>query len=239
MSVKTTFKRYEFKYILTKEQYNKLLYVINNYMKRDDYGKHRISNIYFDTADYKIIRHSLEKPKYKEKLRARIYGQPSEDKTVFIELKKKFNGVVYKRRITAPMKEAMNYMFEGKELEKKSQILSEINYFRSLYSDLIPKVYLAYDREAYFSEDDDNFRITFDSNIKMRDIKINFNESKEDNIILKDGQRILEVKTSMGLPTWLLEFFTENKVYKTSFSKYGTAYTDFILKDKLEYFRGA
>ncbi len=225
----TNFKRYELKYILTVEQYETLLKQMPSDIKLDSYGRHKISNIYFDTEDYRIIRHSLDKPKYKEKLRVRCYGEPSEDATAFIELKKKFGGVVYKRRIYSQQNKVFAYLCGGADTVEESQILSEIDYFKNCYDDIKPKVYLSYEREAYFSTQDENFRLTFDFNIKARDSEVSLYSSECDMEVLSDEYVLLEVKTVMGLPSWFLEFLSENFIYKTSFSKYGTAYKRYFM----------
>ncbi len=230
MAVQTIFKRYELKYKLDKRQYSLLTQCMQGKMELDEYARHKISNIYFDTDDYRVIRFSLEKPNYKEKLRLRIYGTPSEENPAFIELKKKYDGVVYKRRILDSQKNALSYLSNGYTNEN-SQMHKEINYFINTYDDLLqPKIYLSYEREAFFSKDDENFRMTFDFNIKMRDKNVSlYDDEKEDVKILDDDYVLLEVKTAQGLPFWLIKFLNENEIYKTSFSKYGTAYNRFLL----------
>ncbi len=227
--MQTNFKRYELKYILTTQQYEMLLSQLPSDMTLDGYGRHKISNIYFDTEDYRIIRHSLEKPKYKEKLRVRCYGEPSEDATAFIELKKKFNGIVYKRRVYSEQNKVFAYLCEGADTVEQSQILNEIDYFKNSYSQLKPKVYLSYEREAFFSTADENFRLTFDFNIMARDSDVTLYRSDDDREVLSCEYVLLEVKTVMGLPSWFLEFLSENRIYKTSFSKYGTAYQTYFM----------
>ncbi len=229
--MKTNFKRYELKYMLTKNQYELLLAAMPEDMQRDEYGRHKISNIYFDTEDYRIIRNSIEKPRYKEKLRVRCYGQPSDDSTAFVELKKKFNGVVYKRRIYDNQKKVLSYFCNNAGLVEKSQILNEIEYFKNSYDGIKPKVYLSYDREAFFSTQDKNFRLTFDFEIKTRNTNISLYSSPEDKEIIGKEYVVLEVKTALGLPLWFLKFLETNGIYKISFSKYGTAYKRYFLED--------
>ncbi len=239
MSVQTIFKRYELKYKLTRQQHADLCDYMQGFMKLDDYGRHKISNIYFDTDDYRVIRHSLEKPKYKEKLRLRIYGTPNDAKPAFIELKKKYDGVVYKRRISANQNEALAYLFDGKQVEAPTQIHKEIDYFIDSYENLLmPRVYLSYEREAYYCEEDENFRMTFDFNIKMRETNVSLYDDESDTKVLEDEYVLLEVKTAQGIPFWLLEFFNKNRIYKSSFSKYGTAYNTFLLPQILNEQRG-
>ncbi len=225
----TKFKRYELKYILTKKEYEILLDKMPRDMKLDKYGRHKISNIYFDTEDYRVIRQSLEKPKYKEKLRVRCYGEPSEESTAFIELKKKFNGVVYKRRIYSKQGKVFDYLCKGVDSVEHSQILKEIDYFKRSYENIKPKVYLSYEREAFFSTLDKNFRLTFDFNIVARNSDVSLYRSEKDREVLGKEYVLLETKTVMGLPRWFLEFLSENGIYKTSFSKYGKAYKKYFM----------
>ncbi len=237
MAVQTTFKRHELKYKLTTKQYNKLLIAMNEHMKLDEYGRHKISNIYFDTNDYRVIRNSIEKPKYKEKLRLRVYGEPKEESLAFIELKKKYNGVVYKRRIATTKLKACSYLCKGEKMENQCQITKEVDYFKECNKGILPKVYLSYEREAYFSPSDENFRMTFDFNIKMRENNISIYASDEDNIVLDTDYILLEVKTVQGLPFWFLRYLNQNQIFSTSFSKYGTAYNTYILPKLLDEFR--
>lgn len=229
MAIQNTFKRYELKYKLTPAQYELLCAHMEGHMQMDEYGHNKISNIYFDTPDYRIIRESIEKPKYKEKLRVRCYGQPSDDKPAFIELKKKYNGIVYKRRITANQDKALTYLCSEDGFPEETQISREISYFTHSFDAINPAVYLSYEREAFFGLEDSSFRITFDFNIKMRDDHVSFEEYPSDRAVLGDDTVLMEVKTTAGLPLWFLEFLSEHKIYKTSFSKYGTAYSKYIM----------
>lgn len=147
--VQEVFQRYEKKYRITREQYNQLICRMITRMEADIYGKHTICNIYFDSPEYELIRTSLEKPIYKEKLRLRSYGIPSDEDTVFLELKKKYNGVVYKRRVPMKLREARKYLYYGIKPEADSQILREIDYAMQVYQPK-PMVYLAYERIAFY-----------------------------------------------------------------------------------------
>lgn len=231
MSYQTIFKRYELKYLITKEQQRELYQRMIEYMEADKFGKSTINNIYFDTPSKLLIRRSLDKPKYKEKLRVRSYGVANEDSTVFIELKKKYNGIVYKRRIDMNEQMAMDYLVHRIPIETPSQITKEIDYFFDFYKDVEPSVVLSYEREAFFGKTDKNFRMTFDENILSRDYNISLTEGVYGESVLKKGLVLLEVKTAFGFPKWLLDFFSQNKIYKISFSKYGRAYHQMLEKE--------
>lgn len=224
-----TFERYELKYLISTKEYKELKALLGQYMNEDFYGKSSISNVYFDTPDKLLIRRSLESPCYKEKLRVRSYGIAQNDSSVYIELKKKYKGVVYKRRIELNECVAADYLLRGIQPANTSQISREIDYFVQLYQTIEPAVFLSYQREAFIGREDSGFRMTFDQNILARDHDMDLTTGAYGHTILPRGQILLEVKTALGLPRWLLDFFSENNIYKTSFSKYGKAYTDFLL----------
>ena len=203
MAYQMTFKRYELKYLLNRQEKEKVLDRMAPYMKLDKYGRTTIRNLYFDTDSFRLIRRSMEKPVYKEKLRIRSYRQVGPMDEVFVELKKKYQSVVYKRRLVLPEAEVMKSFQEGKPLPVKSQIGDEIEYFRNYYGTLHPVVFLSYEREAYYAFDGSDFRITFDENILYRHQNLSL-ESKVYGIPLLDkGQTLMEIKTSGGIPLWM------------------------------------
>lgn len=228
MAFQTVFKRYELKYILTKGQKEKVLAAMEPYMKLDKYGRTTIRNIYFDTDSFLLIRRSIEKPVYKEKLRIRSYAQASSDSTVFVELKKKFKHVVYKRRISLPEHEAMEWVCKEKHCDNKTQISDEVDYFIDYYETLKPAVFLSYEREAYYTREKSDFRVTFDDNILCRREKLSLTEPVYGEPLLPPDMVLMEIKCSGGIPLWMVNVLSEEHIYKTSFSKYGTAYKTMI-----------
>ncbi|MBE6733059.1 MAG: polyphosphate polymerase domain-containing protein [Ruminococcaceae bacterium] len=228
MAFQTVFKRYELKYMLTTEQKKRVLAAMEQYMKLDKYGRTTIRNLYFDTDTYLLIRRSIEKPTYKEKLRIRSYGKADADSTVFVELKKKFKHVVYKRRISLPEAEAVKWLSGEKHTDKYTQISNEIDYFMGLYGTLHPTVFLSYEREAYYSNDGNDFRVTFDDNILCRQEGLSLQADTYGTPILPEGKVLMEIKCNGGIPLWMTEVLSKEKIYKTSFSKYGTAYRTLI-----------
>lgn len=223
MDIKNTFKRYELKFMLTTPQYRQLRTLMQKYMQGDEFGKSTICNLYFDTPDYLLIRHSIEKPLYKEKLRLRSYGTSNENSTVFAELKKKYKSVVYKRRISMTERDAISFLVERRKFDD-SQIAKEIEYFLDFYENPVPRVYLSYEREAFFSKTDSDFRMTFDRNILWRDYDLSLCKGAYGEPVIGKDRVLLEVKTAAAIPMWLTLFLSENHIYKTSFSKYGTVY---------------
>ena len=227
MGFKTVFKRYELKYLITDMQKEIILRAMDGNMVPDEYGRTTIRNLYFDTPTYRLIRESIEHPLYKEKLRIRSYAQAEHDSTVFVELKKKFDGVVYKRRIALPEAEAMAWTSGKCHTQESSQIVREIYYFMSYYGELCPAVFLSYDREAYFSHDGD-FRITFDDNILTRSHDLSLTSPVYGDAILPAGLTLMEIKCGGAIPLWLAHALSNEGIYKTPFSKYGNAYREYI-----------
>ena len=228
MAYQATFKRHEIKYLLTQGQKEAVLAVMEPYMRLDKYGAATIRNIYMDTDDFRVIRRSLEKPEYKEKLRIRSYCWATPEAEVFIELKKKYKSVVYKRRLSLPWEAVEDSFVNGRPLPVDSQIGKEIEYFRSFYYRLRPRIFLSYEREAHFAVDGSDLRITFDKNILYRENDLSLCGEIYGNEIMGDGLCLMEIKTSGGMPLWLSHLLTEQSLFKTSFSKYGTAYRDMM-----------
>ena len=223
---KSIFKRYERKYLLTEEQYKALLERLPELAKIDRYGESTVMNLYYDTPDYRIISRSIEKPPYKEKLRIRCYGVPGEDSVSFLELKKKYKKVVYKRRIALPYREAVAHMEEGQPFREVTQIGKEIDYFRTMYPDLERGMVIIYERTAYEGIADPDLRITFDRNIRYRERgpECDLTRGSEGTQLLLPGQRIMEVKVPQAMPLALVRILNELAIYPHSFSKYGQAY---------------
>ena len=165
----------------------------------------------------------MEKPKYKEKFRVRCYGEPNAESDYFLEIKKKYKGIVNKRRIVMKPQEAKAYLENGEKPREQSQIFREVDYVWNHYQ-LIPKIYLAYDRIALFGKEDAEFRVTFDQNIRSRDFALTLEKDTETTKLLKDGYYLMEVKISNAMPLWFVKILTELEIRSTSFSKYGNVY---------------
>lgn len=228
MAYQTVFERYEFKYLLTPRQESALERALEEHMLRDSHGRATIRNVYFDTPTYRLIRHSLEKPAYKEKLRLRAYHRPEAQEDVFIELKKKYRCVVYKRRLALASAVAEDCLLRGAPLPGDSQIAREIDYFRSYYGQLRPAAFLSYEREAFAACEGD-LRMTLDRNILFRREDLRLDSEIYGAPLLEEGQALLEIKTGGGMPLWLTNVLTRERVFRTTFSKYGTGYCSFIL----------
>lgn len=234
MSIQQNFKRYELKFLMTKQQQEKILDCMRFYMKPDEYGRVTIRNIYYDTDSFRLIRRSLEKPVYKEKLRVRSYRQTGLDEKVFVEIKKKYKSIVYKRRIMMEQRQAFAALSRQITFPDKSQIGCEIAAFVDHYETLMPAVFLSYEREAYYHLWDPDFRVTFDENILYRRSALSLNGGVY-GFPITDGDTVLmEVKTKDAMPLWMTEELSKNKIYKTSFSKYGAAYTDICIRRREE-----
>ena len=218
-----TMKRYELKYILTREQHEFLKRELVGHMEVDQYGLTSIASIYYDTPDYRLIRTSIEKPDFKEKVRLRSYGLSKPGDKVFLELKRKAYKLVYKRRVVTT-EDSVNRFFnyEG-DITADGQIAREINYFRNYYHLLTPAILIIYDRTAYFEPNGD-LRITMDENARYRTKDLNLVTSMEGDLLLPPGSVILEIKVQQAMPLWLTDILSRGKIYKSSFSKVGAAY---------------
>lgn len=222
MGVCDKFKRYELKYMLSVSQYNLIKEAMSCYMHGDKFGESDICNLYCDTSDFLLARRSIEKTFYKEKLRIRSYGVATEKSDIFVEIKKKFDSVVYKRRILTDEKNAVDILTD--KAGYNSQIEKEIVYFTKLYPGIRPQIYISYRREAFFGKEDNDFRMTFDRNILWRNYDLSLQKGIYGSPVIAEDMVLMEIKTAAAIPLWLVKLLSENKIYKTSFSKYGTAY---------------
>ena len=224
------FKRKEIKYLLSREKRNALLPILEAHMEPDAFAHSSISNLYYDTPDFRMVRRSLEKPMYKEKLRLRSYGTPENTSTVFPEIKKKAMGIVYKRRISLPYQEAVSFL-SGRQIASTDmcdgttrQILHELDWMLASYENLAPRVFLSYERDSYKGGSDPSLRLTLDQDILFRTDRLDLREGAFGEAILLPDQTLMEVKISNAAPLWLAQALSEIGIFPVSFSKYGRAY---------------
>lgn len=237
------FKRTEMKYRLDRGQRRFLEATISQHMHKDEFGASKISSLYYDTPDFALIERSLDKPLYKEKLRLRVYGTLSPLSPAFVELKKKFKGVVYKRRVMLSLRAAQAF-FEGTRYEeacrvfpllqpeaqeqsflpRTTQIAREIAFAVKRYEGLAPSYLITCTRQAYAAPEGSELRITFDDKLACdRDVCDLLQPSRPSPLLLP-GESIMEVKNAGPLPFWLVRALNEANARPQSFSKYGHAY---------------
>ncbi|MDO5481093.1 MAG: polyphosphate polymerase domain-containing protein [Candidatus Saccharibacteria bacterium] len=234
MLINQVFRRTEVKYLLSPEEYERFLAIVKPNLKKDKYFRGTNCSVYFDNDEKYIAIHSLEKPLYKEKVRVRSYGVPGENDTVFIEIKKKFSGVGSKRRIPVRTKDFQRYLETGELLTntiEDDQIKKELDYCWDFYQ-LKPVVYIAYDREAYCDENNPNFRVTFDQNIRYRTKDLELTKGDRGIKYFQDGSVIMEVKALGGFPLYFVRALSRLKIYPTKFSKYNKVMNVLINKEK-------
>lgn len=225
------FRRVEKKYIIGGEQKRKLIELIGRYLTPDLHGVSTICSLYLDTPDYRLIRNSIDAVSYKEKLRIRSYGIPDSDSRVFFEIKKKFEGVVYKRRVAMSCADAIKYTHDG-VLPAEGQIMNEIDWLMHFYGMPLPRIAILYEREAYDVEGHQGLRITFDRSVRYRDHDLLSKSDSSDVPILAADRSVFEVKTEAAMPMWLSAALEKCSIYPASFSKYGTAYIDMLNENK-------
>lgn len=222
MSYRTVFERAEQKYLLTPSQYEAVLREIAERMEPDEYGEQTVRNLYWDTPDFRIIRRSLEKPVYKEKLRLRCYARVGEGDTVFLELKKKYKGIVYKRRLPMTLRQSRD---PSRFLAGKTEpIPRELSVALQKWREGAPRCYLCYLRSAFFDREDPDFRITFDRDLRYRFADLRLESDPSGERILPADRVLMELKAGGGIPLWAVRLLSREKIYPVSFSKYGEAY---------------
>lgn len=223
-----SFARVETKYMLTPDQEE----AIEAGLRRrgftcTDFGSPAVQSLYYDTPDHQLIRDSLERPIYKEKLRLRAYGAPGTQSTSFVEVKKKYDGVVYKRRAALPLQEAFIGLSRECLPENAGQVGREALWLVKRYS-LVPSVVIAYDRNAWFSAQEPSVRITFDRNLAFRDHDLDLTSKTENTVFTRPDQRLMEVKTGGTYPLWLARLLWDTRAKRVHYSKYGYAYQHYI-----------
>lgn len=215
-------QRRELKYILDPAQAALLKRAMAGHMEADQFGRTTIASLYYDTPDRRLVRASLEKPDFKEKIRLRSYGRAAANSPVFLELKRKSLGTVYKRRVRTTLEGAARFFDRGEEPDD-SQISRELCAFRDHYGTLLPSCTILYDRTAYVEPGGD-LRLTIDENPRYRIRDLDLTQPTDGISLLQKGQAILELKVQNAMPLWLARALSEGHIYKTSFSKCGSAY---------------
>lgn len=221
---KEIFKRAEKKFVIDAKQMEVVLSAFEDRLVPDSYGESIISNIYYDTPSYRLIRTSLQKPVYKEKLRLRAYGKVEVDTPSFVEIKKKYKGIVYKRRIALPYEQALEYLNGQQQLSNPGQISKEIDWFKSYYQGLKPSMFISYKRKAFYDKDNPDFRITFDTEICWRNYDLDLKKGVYGHYLTQEGQYVMEIKIKDAFPVELAEILSEAGIFHTSYSKYGNAF---------------
>ncbi|MGN0298048.1 MAG: polyphosphate polymerase domain-containing protein [Lachnospiraceae bacterium] len=221
------FERTELKYLISPAQKDAFLNRISDYIEQDSHGESTVYSLYFDTPSYQLIRNSMEKPLYKEKLRLRSYGIPSNESKVFLELKKKYKGVVYKRREEMTLSQAEHWI-NTKEVPKNSQIMREIDYISQFYHPLQPKMLISCQRQAYFCVNDPELRFTFDQQLQYRTTDLSLTSGSYGEPIVPNDACVLEIKALFSMPLWLTEVIDELHIVPSGFSKYAMGYQKWI-----------
>ena len=223
-----TFKRYEKKYMIRPEQFEAFFRELEPHIMPDRFFSSTVLSVYYDTANYSLIRNSIEKPVYKEKLRLRSYNVPAPGDNVFVELKGKFKGLVYKRRVMMTEREAVAYLSGAAPAPHDGQVVREVDWFLKT-TPVQPKVLIACDREAYVAKEQPELRITFDKNIRWRDTQLDLCMGSHGENILPEGHVLMELKIPEACPMWLARMLSEHALFPAGFSKYGTCYRENLI----------
>lgn len=227
MKLKKEFERKETKYTMDEQMFQNFQAELAEWMQVDEYGLHTILSLYFDTPDFQMIRHSMEKPAYKEKFRIRSYGVPKNEGTVFLESKKKIAGIVYKRRIPVTYESCRQWLVDTGDFPENSeapQITKELKWLLAQYQQIAPRVMIAYDRLSYFCEDDPGFRVTFDQRIRYRRENLDLQAGSAGSPVAPEIAVLMEVKALGAYPLWFAHLLTKYQLHKSSFSKFALTY---------------
>lgn len=236
MKPKKEFKRKEHKFFINSEIYDSFIKDLSNHMSIDSHGLHTIMSLYYDTDDYLFIKRSMEKPTYKEKLRVRSYGTPNNQTHVFLELKKKIQGTVYKRRIELPYSDYLKWEKDRSLQEhlKQTQTYREIEWVSKRHKTLKPRVLIAYDRLSFYSEDQPDFRVTFDHDIRFRTTDLSLDSGSYGQLVAPEIGVLMEVKVLGAYPLWFVDLLNKYNIRRMSFSKYAQTYSRYINKPNSE-----
>lgn len=221
------FERWEKKYLISRDKCFEIRRALLECMDEDEFGLSTVCSLYYDTDDFRLIYNSIEKPLYKEKFRLRCYGVPDDDTQVFAEIKKKYDGIVYKRRVTAPYHEMMEFINGAHELERDIQIQREIRYMLAR-TKIHPACYVAYDRYALKDREGRDVRITFDLNARFRTYDLDLMKGDHGTPIEDNDLCIMEMKLGQGAPMWLVDVLNRMELSPGTYSKYGTVYKKHI-----------
>lgn len=223
------FKRYEKKYLITSEQAKALQTLFLSHMTVGDYDTYWVQNLYFDTANWDVIHRSMQQPYYKEKMRLRYYGTMDMQNPIFLELKKKYAGIVYKRRLALPLHAKEQGLVQALN-EEGSQIARELH-FHLKSKQVKEKMFISCKRRAYKGKEDTDLRITLDSEIRYRADNLHFGDPQDGKLVLEDDLQVMEIKTHTSIPLWLSRYCSENNIFASPFSKYARCYTDYCLQE--------
>ena len=222
-SYQAVFKRKEIKYLLTSAQLEAFRTAMEQHMEPDAFPHSSISNLYYDTLDFRMIRRSLEKPSYKEKLRLRSYATAEDSSQAFLEIKKKALGVVYKRRESLPYSQAVAYL-DGGIPGGEGQIFRELDWILFAYGDLSPAMFVSYERDSFRGLEDPGLRLTLDRDILWRIRGLDLRLGAWGEPLLKEDETLMEIKISNAMPLWLSSALSDMGIFPLSYSKYGRAY---------------
>lgn len=223
--MQTIFSRNEKKYQITQHKAAQLVEAISNKMKPGKYGTYWVQNLFFDTDNWDIIHTSMEKPHYKEKMRLRCYGTPETTDRMFLEFKKKYDGVVYKRRFPIVPAELANYTINEILSRANTQIAKELVYHIQ-QKGVTEKFYISYNRQEFTGVHDEDLRLTIDSNISYRLDSLFFTQPQLDCSALDPNKFLLEIKMPLSIPLWLSHILSDLGIFASSFSKYAACFTD-------------
>jgi hypothetical protein len=226
------FERYEQKYLLNDFQYHAVLKVLGEFIRPDEYGPSTIYSVYYDNDNFEIARKVSGKSAYKEKLRLRSYGIPHPGDTVYLELKKKLNGITYKQRIPLPFTGTGQCLDLRTADVHHNYTFDEIQWFLRSYNPF-PQFMISYDRTAFRGRENSALRVTFDSNIRCGTAGLDFSPDPCETPLLDTDACLMEVKVDTAIPLFFSACLSGLNIFPVSFSKYLRAYENLLNENML------
>lgn len=230
--IKENFLRYEFKYILRDELKDAVETELCHFMQLDPFverfedKKYLVRSLYFDDPVYSFYYEKTDGLMHRQKFRIRTYSvQHDENIPIMLELKGRYNNFVYKNRTEISHDEKIaNDVFKLTEnIIKKdnNNVLNQFIYDR-YRKKIAPVMLIDYQRRAYQSKYDYEFRITFDGDLYGTQTTQLFPKDDVNKRKLIDGFTIMEVKFRKHVPPWFHRIMIKYQLTRVSISKYCT-----------------
>ncbi|MFX1445368.1 MAG: VTC domain-containing protein [Promethearchaeota archaeon] len=228
------FNRFEIKYQISMIQKNILSRQIHPFMELDPYvnnnHNYEVRSVYFDSPFRKSFFEKINGVGIRVKLRIRYYPdfQNGNQEFVFLELKKKINENVSKSRILVPFLDAFEIIdnstekaknFYNKATNEDKIKLKEMWYLFNRYN-LKPICVVCYNREPYMDKMENRFRLTFDTNVRVRYFDFDLHSGEGSKYVVPPNLCIMEIKFNNFIPNWIIKIFQKNNIIQEKTSKF-------------------
>lgn len=239
------FNRFELKYLLPIEHAGEFKKAIKSFLHVDSFGEegqYALTSLYYDTPDHRFYWEKIDGIKVRRKLRIRHYETRdaiTPETPVFVEIKKRIDRVIIKKRAKMPYKDAVNLCNEGimpaKFDPKDKKTLEEVQSMFHTYP-LRPTLITSYFRHALIGTHYDlGLRVTFDTNIRFRDHDLDLTSKNRGKFIIPPNIALMEIKANGAIPYWLTEMIGAHNIRLIRVSKYCAGLEAAKVKSKLNF----